>query len=339
MMAQVRIHFQRRGKAETFPWSCVEPIGDGVQLPLGVARQVGPLGQVLAQQAIGILVGPTLPGAVGIGKEDLDRETVRQPLMFRHLFAPIVGQCFPQRGMDMSELLGEPLVRTDGICAGHSGQQHQPRGPFHQGAHSRAIASAFQQVAFPVARHGPGGHVGRPFRDRSHVGNLAPAVSASRSRATGLASLPQGGQQFRPQDSTRQHIQGCVDGFGREVFPHVIRIRASKTASNLFGRAASGQLCGDVLPQPRVEEFPRAPWVMGSGRRVVLRRASAIGTASDRVSDHLATQGGGGTAQDPCHRSKRMAGCQAQAQGFTFVGTQMSIRFRMHGNTVAHLGW
>lgn len=76
-MAQVRIDFQRRGKVETFPWARVQPIGDGVQLALGVAGQVRALGQVLAQQAIGILVGPALPGAVGIGKEHLEREAVR----------------------------------------------------------------------------------------------------------------------------------------------------------------------------------------------------------------------------------------------------------------------
>jgi len=36
MMAQMRIDFQRRRKAETFPWAGVEPMGDGIQLALGV---------------------------------------------------------------------------------------------------------------------------------------------------------------------------------------------------------------------------------------------------------------------------------------------------------------
>lgn len=54
----------------------VRPIGNGVQLALGITRQVRALRQVLAQQIIGILVGPALPGAVRIGTEDLDREAV-----------------------------------------------------------------------------------------------------------------------------------------------------------------------------------------------------------------------------------------------------------------------
>lgn len=339
MMAQMRIDLQRRLKAEAFPWARVEPMGNGIQLALGIPRQIRALRQVLAQQAIGILVGPALPGAVRIGKEDLDRETLRQPLMVRHLFAPIVGQRFPQRGGHLSELLGEAPVGTGGIRAVHSDQQHQSRGPFHQGAHSRAIAGAFQQVAFPVARHSSGGDVGRSFGDRGHIGNLAPAVSASRPWATSLASQPQGGQQFAPQAPPWQHIQGRVDGFGREVFAHVIRIRASETPSNLLRRAACGQLCGDVLPQPRVEEFPDASWVMGSGRRVALCRAGAIGTASGRVPGHLATQGTGGSAQDSGHRTERMAVGQAQTHGLTFFRSQVSVRSRMHGNTLAHRGW
>ena len=45
---------------------------DGVQLTLGVCGEIRALGQVLTQQAIGILVGSALPGAVRIGKEHLD---------------------------------------------------------------------------------------------------------------------------------------------------------------------------------------------------------------------------------------------------------------------------
>jgi len=37
IMAQLRIHCQRRGKVATFPRARVEAMGDGVQLPLHVA--------------------------------------------------------------------------------------------------------------------------------------------------------------------------------------------------------------------------------------------------------------------------------------------------------------
>jgi len=73
-MAQLGIDFQGRGKVQTFSWTRVQAVGDGVQLALRVPRQVGALGQVLAQQPIGVFVGATLPRAVRIGKEHPDRE-------------------------------------------------------------------------------------------------------------------------------------------------------------------------------------------------------------------------------------------------------------------------
>ena len=66
-----------------------QPIGDGCQLPLGVARQVGASRQVLTEQAIGVFIGASLPGAMGIGKEDADHEMLTQPFVGGHLFAPV----------------------------------------------------------------------------------------------------------------------------------------------------------------------------------------------------------------------------------------------------------
>lgn len=89
---------------------------------IGVARQVGALGQVLAQQPISVLMSPTLPGAVHIGKEDLDRESLGQACVFGHLVTPIVGQRFPQRGRHRPELSGEPLSGTPRIGPVEPGQ-------------------------------------------------------------------------------------------------------------------------------------------------------------------------------------------------------------------------
>jgi len=96
-MAQVRIDFQGRGEVETFSRARVQATGEGVQLARGVARQIRPLGQVLAQQPRRVLAGTALPGAMRIGKEDLDLEPLGQPLVRGHLVPPIIGQGFAQR--------------------------------------------------------------------------------------------------------------------------------------------------------------------------------------------------------------------------------------------------
>ena len=65
-------------------------MGVGIQLTLRIARQVRALGQVLAQQSVGVFVGAALPGTVRIGKEDLNRKPPGQLLVLGHLFAPII---------------------------------------------------------------------------------------------------------------------------------------------------------------------------------------------------------------------------------------------------------
>lgn len=52
----------------------VEFRGDCVEVFLGVSGQVGSLGEVLAQQAVGVLVGAALPGAVGVAEVHLHVE-------------------------------------------------------------------------------------------------------------------------------------------------------------------------------------------------------------------------------------------------------------------------
>ena len=276
MMAQLRIDFQGRGKVETFSRSRVQPMGDGVQLALGVARQVGALGQVLAQQAIRILVGAALPGAVRIGKEHPDCEPLRQALVLGHLFPAIIGQRFAQQRGHVPEFLGEALSGTRRIRPVHPGQNDQARGPLHQGADGRAIAGPLDEVAFPVARHGAGGHVGGALGNRRHVGDLATSIRPPRPRPARLARLTQRRQQFAPQGAAWQHIQAHIDGLGRELFAHVVRIRAFETPGNLLGRAALGQLRPHVLPQPGIQEFARSPWLTGPGGRQRLRRTGTI---------------------------------------------------------------
>ena len=55
-------YFGRFLPVECLSWTVVELVGDGVELGLRVARQVGSFGEVLAQEAVGVLVAAPLPG-------------------------------------------------------------------------------------------------------------------------------------------------------------------------------------------------------------------------------------------------------------------------------------
>jgi len=142
-MAQVRIDFQGRCKVETFPGARVQAMRDGVQLALRVSRQVRALGQVLAQQPVRVLIGPSLPRAVRISKEDLDRESLGQLRVLRHLLPTVVGQGFPQQGGHLRAFPDEALSGTRGIRPVHPGQDDQARCPLHQRVSGHAILPSY----------------------------------------------------------------------------------------------------------------------------------------------------------------------------------------------------
>ena len=64
MMAQLRRDFQWRGNIHTCLWAGGQPMGTGIQLALGVARQVHAREPILAQQPRGVLVDAVWPWAV-----------------------------------------------------------------------------------------------------------------------------------------------------------------------------------------------------------------------------------------------------------------------------------
>lgn len=64
MMPQLSVGLQRRSPVETFSQSSIDAMGDGVQLALGVTRQVGAAWEVMTERPIGVSVGAALLQAV-----------------------------------------------------------------------------------------------------------------------------------------------------------------------------------------------------------------------------------------------------------------------------------
>jgi len=59
-----------RSEAEAFAGPVVDLADIGAELFGGDLAQIGAFGQVLAQQAVGVLVGAPLPGMIGMGEVD-----------------------------------------------------------------------------------------------------------------------------------------------------------------------------------------------------------------------------------------------------------------------------
>lgn len=87
-----RKYFSWSLKVEAFARAVVELSGNCVEVALRELRQIQTLGKILADQTVGILVGRPLPGAVGVGKIDVDLDAFGQNLMARHLPALVVGE-------------------------------------------------------------------------------------------------------------------------------------------------------------------------------------------------------------------------------------------------------
>ena len=67
-------------------------VGDGVEVGL-VAGDGGSFGQVAADEPVGVFVGSSLPGAVGVSEEHLHAGAWGEALVAGHFPALVPGQC------------------------------------------------------------------------------------------------------------------------------------------------------------------------------------------------------------------------------------------------------
>lgn len=131
---------RRAFEAQRLAWSGVQFPGNRVQLILRILAQIAALGKLLAQQSVRVLVNPSLPGAVRIGKVDLDAGGCRQLLMGRHFLALIVGHRKARLCLDPIQDMTE------------SPQGRFSSGIFHPGQHGeqgRAPPAYRPQSGFP----------------------------------------------------------------------------------------------------------------------------------------------------------------------------------------------
>ena len=67
-------------------------VGDGVEVGL-VAGDGGSFGQVAADESVGVFVGSSLPGAVGVSEEHLHASAWGEALVAGHFPSLVPGQC------------------------------------------------------------------------------------------------------------------------------------------------------------------------------------------------------------------------------------------------------
>src|SRR4051812_48003104 len=175
--------------SEDLSWPRVEDGGDGFELVSTPAGEVGAFRKVLAQHAVGVLVGASLPRAVGVSEVDRDAGLDREGSMGSELFAAVPGERSTELIRHRREAVDECVTHRFGAVAAEGGtvldrwlvapavdawQVHEHREAcraLHDGADGGSLG-ADDQVAFPVAGNGSVISFGRPLADPHLVSDV-----------------------------------------------------------------------------------------------------------------------------------------------------------------------
>ena len=77
---------------EGFAGSTVQCCGDSVQVASGVSAEIGAFGEVLSEETVGVLVGATLPGTLGVAEVDIEIGVYSELSVLGHLGSLVPGQ-------------------------------------------------------------------------------------------------------------------------------------------------------------------------------------------------------------------------------------------------------
>ena len=142
--------FVRCTEAEDFARPVIEGVLDGVEFVLSDEVEIHALGQVLADEAIGIFIGATLPRAVWITEEDVHAQPPGQSVVLSHLGALVVGEGLAQARGDAAQAEREAFEHGVGASVIELDEHEVAAGALDDGAHGRGIVGTLDEVAFPV---------------------------------------------------------------------------------------------------------------------------------------------------------------------------------------------
>jgi len=226
----------------------VDGVLDGAQVVVGEGGQGGALGQVLANQAVHVLVGAALPRTVRIAEEDVHAKPLGQILVQGHLGALVIGESLAQRRRDGSQTARKALEDGGGAGVVHAGKHEEATGALDDGAHGGGVAGALDEIGLPVARDDASGDLRRAQGDGSHVLQPGEASRAASAGKTAGMAVTQQLDQFGAQSAARHGIDSGVDGLMRDGARGV---HEAESAGSLLGRPATAQQGQDELPVRR----------------------------------------------------------------------------------------
>ena len=295
------------------PGPLVETFRDRIELLLAVDGQVRALGEVLAQEAVGVLAGPPLPGAMRVAAGDLDPGLGGQLGRARHLLPLVVGQRLAQGRGNAVALLGISRQGGGGRGIVPLGQQDPARGPFDQDPHRRAVTRPLDEVTFPMARPGTLLHRRRSYMNAQHLRQLPASIRAPGPGHTGTVGLAQAGDQCLAPGTPWQGVEAGVDRLGGDPPLRGIRPHHLHGAGELTGRPTLPQKMRDHTKQHAIHRQLRRPPPLKAAAPGFLASSLGVVATAPRGIRRWATpppfpaDRRGGTMPGPRHGTQTLA--------------------------------
>src|SRR6266581_2806946 len=141
-------------------WALIEPQRDPVQVRLREAREICSPGEILSQQAVGVLVAAAVPRTAWIAEIDLHVGGDGEALVVSHLLASIPGQGAAQLLRQFAQVFTERGYYGRRVLARDLEKHRKASMALDERRDVRVVRSG-EKVSFPVAWHGA--LLGRPL--------------------------------------------------------------------------------------------------------------------------------------------------------------------------------
>ena len=210
---------------------------DGIQFLLAVYRQVCALRQILADQAVDVLVAAALPRAMRVTEEDRHAGSLGDLGVSRHLSPLVVGHTLAHCQRHAIKRGTEAFHRRGCRRVVHLHQHQVATGSLYQSADGRGISLALDQIALPMPRHQAVLDLRRTHMNANHLRDLPAPINAARARPACRLTLTQADDQLLAQFADRQSIDRVIDRLATDVgISEAGYVHAAQLAGNLLGR-------------------------------------------------------------------------------------------------------
>jgi len=150
--------------------------------------EVGPFGEILADEAIGIFVEAALPGMIGVGKVGIGPENLGKQLVQGEFFAVVVGGSEHLITVATGRL-DDRAAHFQGLFGGGQADEGESAESLDHGHQYRTTRPADDGVHFPIADAGSLIHYRRTEIDHHLVGEAAAPLPSEATLPVGLAAV------------------------------------------------------------------------------------------------------------------------------------------------------